>query len=137
MELYIQIKNGQPFEHPIFEDNFRQAFPHIDTDNLPPEFSKFIRIQPPAIKLYEVSEVTYERVDGVYQDTYTIREMTSDEKLTKQNIVKEEWGTISSQFNVASWIFNEDACQFVPPIPMPIDGQDYTWDETTTSWIVR
>ena len=41
MELFIQIRNGQPFEHPIFGDNFRQAFPDVDVDNLPPEFARF------------------------------------------------------------------------------------------------
>ena len=30
MRLFIQIRDGQPFEHPIIEDNFREAFPDID-----------------------------------------------------------------------------------------------------------
>jgi hypothetical protein len=44
MNLYIQIKDGQPFEHPIFEDNFIEAFPNVDINNLPLEFAKFRRI---------------------------------------------------------------------------------------------
>ena len=39
LELYIQIRNGQPHEHPIFADNFRQAFPDVDTENLPDTFA--------------------------------------------------------------------------------------------------
>jgi hypothetical protein len=44
MNLYIQIKDNQTINHPIFEDNFIQAFPDIDINNLPPEFAKFRRI---------------------------------------------------------------------------------------------
>ena len=44
MNLYIQIKNSQPFEHPIFEDNILAAFPDVDINNLPPEFARFRRI---------------------------------------------------------------------------------------------
>ena len=33
-----------------------------------------------------------------------------------------------------SWVLNEDTCLWEPPIPMPIDGQLYNWDEATTSW---
>lgn len=35
----------------------------------------------------------------------------------------------------ASWILNEDTCQWEAPTPMPTDGKDYQWDETTTSWV--
>lgn len=47
MELFIQIVDGQPFEHPIHGDNLRAAFPHIDVNNLPPEFARFVRVPPP------------------------------------------------------------------------------------------
>mgnify|MGYP003134424617 CR=1 FL=1 len=33
-----------------------------------------------------------------------------------------------------SWILNEDICQWEPPIAYPDDGQDYNWNEETTSW---
>jgi hypothetical protein len=36
----------------------------------------------------------------------------------------------------ASWILNADA-QWEAPVAMPTDGQMYTWDEATTSWIVN
>ena len=44
MNLFIRIVDGQPFEHPIFEDNFKQAFPDVDLNNLPSEFLKFVRV---------------------------------------------------------------------------------------------
>lgn len=34
----------------------------------------------------------------------------------------------------ASWILNEDICQWVAPVDYPTDGKSYSWDESTTSW---
>ena len=36
----------------------------------------------------------------------------------------------------ASWILTEDTCLWNAPIPMPMDGQYYTWDESLGTWIV-
>ena len=35
----------------------------------------------------------------------------------------------------ASWVLNANA-QWEAPTPMPTDGQMYSWDEATTSWVV-
>jgi hypothetical protein len=35
----------------------------------------------------------------------------------------------------ASWVLNEDTCQWQAPVAMPTDGKMYSWDEATTSWI--
>jgi hypothetical protein len=84
LELYIQIRDGQPFEHPIFADNFREAFPDVDTENLPDTFAKFIRVASPAIGAYEVYEsVTYQWVDGVVKDVHSVRPMTDEERAAK------------------------------------------------------
>ena len=34
-----------------------------------------------------------------------------------------------------SWTLVEDTCQWEAPTAMPDDGQAYTWDEDTTSWV--
>ena len=34
----------------------------------------------------------------------------------------------------ASWILNEQTCQWNPPIQYPSDDKRYVWDEQTTSW---
>ena len=36
-----------------------------------------------------------------------------------------------------SWTLNEDTCLWECPVPFPIDGQLYHWDEATTSWVVN
>jgi len=36
-----------------------------------------------------------------------------------------------------SWLLNEDTCVWKAPTPMPEDGNEYVWDEDTTSWVIR
>jgi len=35
-----------------------------------------------------------------------------------------------------SWILNEDTCLYEAPVAYPDDGNDYTWDEQTTDWVL-
>lgn len=35
-----------------------------------------------------------------------------------------------------SWVLNESTCLWEAPVPMPTDGQRYTWNESTLSWDV-
>jgi len=35
-----------------------------------------------------------------------------------------------------SWTLNETSCLWEAPIAYPDDGNMYTWDETTTSWVL-
>jgi len=34
----------------------------------------------------------------------------------------------------ASWILNEETCQWEAPSAMPDDGERYVWNESTTNW---
>jgi hypothetical protein len=88
MELYIQIVDGQPTNHPIVEDNFKQAFPDINTSNLPPEFARFVRIARPAIGDFEIYEgVTYAWAGEIVTDVHHVRDMTPEEKQEKLNLI--------------------------------------------------
>ena len=133
MELYIRLKNGQPFEHPILGNNFREVFPDVDVNNLPDWAIRFERIPQPVIGVYEKNQqVTYQIIDGVCKDVWTCEQMTDEEKLAKQNAVKDKW---AAGPNFASWTFNETTCVFEPPVSYPTDGKIYRWDEETTSWV--
>jgi hypothetical protein len=33
-----------------------------------------------------------------------------------------------------SWVLVEATCLWEPPTPYPSDGEDYVWNESTTSW---
>jgi len=34
-----------------------------------------------------------------------------------------------------SWVFDEDTCLWVAPVPYPTDGADYFWDEDAGDWV--
>jgi hypothetical protein len=34
----------------------------------------------------------------------------------------------------ASWILDEETCQWNAPVAMPTDGKQYKWNEDTISW---
>ena len=135
MELFIRIKDGAPFEHPIMGGNFRQAFPNVNTENLPAEFARFVRVQPPALGAYEKNQtVSYQLVDGVYTDVFTCDQMTAQEIADKQQTVKDAWAELNNGFT--SWTFNEQTCSYEAPTPMPTDSKRYVWNEPSTSWVV-
>ena len=35
----------------------------------------------------------------------------------------------------ASWILDEETCQWNAPVPYPEDGKLYDWNEATVSWV--
>jgi hypothetical protein len=144
MELFIRIKDGQPFEHPILKDNFIQAFPDIDVNNLPSEFAKFERIEKPILDLYEAfvsEEPTYELVEGIYKDVWHKREMTTEEKTVVQQTVITAFNEREYASNWSTWILDESTCTMQPPILRPdldqtkIDAGIFTfWCGAENNW---
>ena len=112
MDLYIQIRDGQPHEHPIMGDNFRQAFPTIDTGNLPPEFANFERIPAPEIGPFDVLEgPVYEWDNGIVKDVWTISPMTDEAKAAK--IAEYQAATPEG------WTLNTETLTYTPPEAPP------------------
>lgn len=131
MDLVIQIKNGEPFEHPIILENLQQVYPDITLQNLPDNFAEFNRTQVPTLGVYQV----YIGCNYVWNGTYVteqhnLRDMTQEEVLFKQNSIKQSW----AENGYASWTFDETTCEFIAPVAYPQDGNDYLWDELSQSW---
>jgi hypothetical protein len=36
----------------------------------------------------------------------------------------------------ASWLLDEETCQWVSPVSHPTDNKRYNWDENTISWVL-
>ncbi len=103
MELFIQIRDGQPYQHPILGSNFRKAFPDIDVNNLPPEFARFERIQSQnEVTQFQVDEVSYQWIDGIVKDVWTVREMTEQERQAKIQEITEYVLKSIEQFKIIS-----------------------------------
>lgn len=128
--LYIRLKNGQPFEHPITEQNLLLTYADIDVDNLPSYVAPFISSTKPSSGIYQVVEESYTVEDNVVTQTWTVRDMTPEEKLSKQELAKNT--AINKDDN--SLVFDPATCQFIPPIPYPTDGKTYEWDSSSSSW---
>ena len=133
--FFIQVENGQPVDYPILESNFRSAFPNIDPNNLPDNFAEFERVEEPSPGLYQKN--TYECVSngsGGFRDSWTTIDMTEEEKQDLINGIKANWEQMNGP---ASWVFNEELCRFLPPVPFPDDFDHvitYTWDEENQTW---
>jgi hypothetical protein len=132
MNLYIEIENQQTKNHPAFEDNLIEAFGAV-----PENWEQFIRIEAPLLGVYEKFasiEPIYSKINGVWTDVWLIREMTEEEKISKQQQTKDEWNLLPNRDNFTTWFFDELTCSYQPPIPRPETG-NYFWQGTTSSWV--
>ena len=135
MKLYIQIQNGQPINHPAFEDNLLQAF-----NPIPENWEPFVRVErpiPTVYQLLEAPEPVYQKVDNVWTDVGALRDMTNTEKTAKQQAAKDAWAALPNRDNFTAWNFDEVTCAYQPPIPHPTDDKIYFWQGTTSSWVER
>ena len=96
MNLYIRIRDGQPHEHPILEENAHQAWPDVNFALLPDWLARFRRIPRPGDLLtspFQTAQCTYTQAsDGFWEDTWTAVEMSAEEQqvLTRQRVREAE-----------------------------------------------
>ena len=117
MNLYIETENGTFKNHPAFEDNLIAAFGAI-----PAHWEIFTRVERPVPSVYQVlefDEPVYAKVDGVWTDVWSVREMTTEEKSAKQQAVITAFNNREQAFNWSAWTFDEATCTMAPPIPRP------------------
>ena len=143
MSLVIQIRDGQPHEHPISIENFITAFPHLDVNNLPSNFAKFERVPRPIEGPYEeLIGLSYQWVGNMVKDVWEMRQFSEQEIIDKQNFVKARFAELFP--NVLSWTFDETRCGFVCPVPYPQIPQNmvqvanndfYVWKEDSLQWV--
>ena len=117
MALYIETQNNQPVNHPAFEDNLMQAFGQI-----PAHWEPFERVERPVLNVYDLmesEEPTYQKVNNVWKDVWSVRPMTASEKTAKQQEVIAAFNAREQASNWSAWTLDEATCQMVPPIPRP------------------
>jgi hypothetical protein len=75
--LYIKVENGQTVDHPVFPINLMDVFGEI-----PANYEPFNRVASPEVGHFEKLEYppTYAKVDGVWSDVWSVRQMTDEEK---------------------------------------------------------
>ena len=139
MNLYIETENGQTKNHPAFEDNLLQAFGAI-----PEHWEPFNRVERPTLSVYQVldsQESTYQKIDGVWADVWTVRDMTAEEKANVQQLAKDLFNTREQAENWSAWTLDEATCTMQPPIPRPdldqtkLDAKIFTfWCGAENNW---
>ena len=81
MNLFIQINNGTPVNHPLTLENLLYIFPQFDGENLPEGYAKFERTARPTEARFEITEgPVYSLVDGIVREVWSVRPMTDEEK---------------------------------------------------------
>ena len=86
MNLLIKMDSGQPVDHPIMEENARQAWPDVDFDNLPSWLSRFRRVAQPSLEempvgIFQRAKCTYVIAsDSVVEDSWSVEDMTAEEQ---------------------------------------------------------
>jgi hypothetical protein len=132
MNLYIETENGVIKNHPAFEDNLIQAFGVV-----PARWEPFTRVERPVPSVYQVvesDEPVYAKVDGVWTDVWTVRDMTAEEKAAVQQAVRDAFNTRPQAENWSAWTLDEATCTVVPPIPRPEPDQTKLDQRIMTFW---
>jgi hypothetical protein len=132
MNLYIEIENGQPKNHPAFEDNLVKAFGIV-----PPHWEPFIRVGHPNLNVYELlatEKPTYEKINGVWTDVWHTRNMTGEEKVAKQQATITSFNSREQAENWSAWIFDEATCKMIPPITRPAPDETKLAQQIFTFW---
>jgi len=129
MALFIQIKDGQPINHPAYDFNLVQAFGMIPSD-----WAMFNRIQQPADLItspFQTANCTYElSSDGVtWEDKWTAVEMSDEEKASL--IAQTEANPPGPNVTL-----NTTTLQWTPNTTKPDDGNKYYWNFQSGEWIV-
>jgi hypothetical protein len=132
MNLYIETENGAVKNHPAFEDNLIQAF-----GSVPAHWEPFIRVERPTPGIYQLlesQEPVYTKVDGVWTDVWSVRDMTAEEKAGKQQAVIIAFNSREQAENWSAWTLDEATCTMMPPIPRPEPDEAKLAQRIMTFW---
>jgi hypothetical protein len=134
MNLYIETENGVTKNHPAFENNLIQAF-----GSIPAHWEPFTRVERPTPGIYQLlesQEPVYAKVNGVWTDVWTVRDMTAEEKTALQQSVITAFNEREYASNWSAWTLDEATCTMQPPIPRPepVEGVLVMWCGADNNW---
>jgi hypothetical protein len=129
MALFIQIENGQPVNHPVYDFNLIQAYGQI-----PQSWAMFNRIEQPTdliTNVFQQAVNTYGlSFDGVtWEDKWAVVEMTDAEKtaLIAERQANPPGPNVTLDTSTLEW---------KPNSTKPDDGNKYYWDWSTGTWVI-
>lgn len=136
-ELYIQVKDGLPINHPAFKINLIEAFGAV-----PEDWEPFIRIPDPVVTdntlVHEHPFSVYRKIDGVWQDFWYTRSKTPEEleadRQARIGPVIAKFAAHPYAHNFTAWVLNEEKLRYEPPIPRPTGPGFYRWYGPENRW---
>ncbi len=138
MKLWIEIKDGSPINHPYTQQSLFTKHPDWDFINkgVPPQYEEFKRVRRPSHGPFEYVDedkgVEYKKVDDLWQDVWTLKQFTPEQKALRQQQAKDWW---NKNVGWDSWIFNADKNEYEPPKPYPNTAIHHVWDESKVEWV--
>jgi len=129
MALFIQIQNGQPINHPVYDFNLIQAY-----GSIPQGWAMFNRVEQPSTLItspFQKAQCTYAlSSDGItWEDVWTAVEMTDAEKSAL--IAETEASPPGPNATL-----NTTTLKWEPNVAKPTDGAKYVWDWSKGEWVV-
>ena len=59
---------------------------------------------------------------------------TAEVSVSAEDINQITWENETTPIPFASWILNEETCQWEAPVAYPDDDNRYTWNESNQTW---
>jgi hypothetical protein len=85
-------------------------------------------------------QTSYNTHGGVHYNSKTGQPSDDQSKALRKNyaglgfVYDEERDAFIPPQPYDSWILNEGTCLWEPPVPYPLDGESYVWDESLGAW---
>lgn len=83
-------------------------------------------------------QTSYNTRGGIHYQTNSDTPSTDQSKALRKNFAGIGWSYDGTGFYSPkpydSWVFNNTTYLWDAPVAYPTDGQEYEWDENTTSW---
>ena len=136
MDLRIKVIDGEVIEHPVTVVNLNYCFGM----EIPPEYVPFYKEGMPSIGVYEVcvqpSTYTYDPETNTVTESWTVRDMTAEEKKAKQDNIKTIFFDKDHPTHTwTSWTFDEETCTMKAPEPAPEPAKEESAQGIGFNWV--
>ncbi len=91
-------------------------------------------------QFYGAVRTSYNTAGGVYYDPETQQPSLDQSKAFRKNYagIGYTYDPVRDAFlppkTFNSWILDESSCTWQPPVPQPMDGENYQWNEDLLTW---
>lgn len=118
MNLFIKYINGQVIDHPISRTNLLSIYPEYDfLEAFHPDYVRFVRVTPPSLGVFQKNlQHSYEFDGECVRDTYTVEEMSSQER---QQVINQYVASNPKPF--PSWELDQSTCKWQAPVKPPVE----------------